>query len=203
MLEAGAPRFPHDFPTTEPYRERAEAWEASERCQWERKPPAKRVNYGLLGIKNPWKAHWGSVLDGSTPELVGHVPTQRDGIHLWLLNKYLASSVLDEAVDMLDPAAWLFEKLNALRLARGNNRLSPETSANNLWRHALVQVQVELHGRGTLGDVAAIYLLRDDEVQICGRSLEGFREVRLACWLAEVALKSLYSPLNFNIRHKT
>ena len=189
MLEAGVPRFPQDFPTTEPYREYAEAREASERRQWERTPPAKRVNYELLGIDNPWKADWGNILDRRTPGVVGHVPTQRDVIHPWLLNKSLASVVLDGTIDVSDPAAWLYEKLNALRSVRGNTRLSPETNASDLWCHALVQVQVELLERGTLGDVTAICLLQDDELRICGPSIEGFREVRFACWLAQATLK--------------
>jgi ribonuclease P/MRP protein subunit POP1 len=194
MLEAGVPRFPHDYPTTEPYREHAEAWEASGRCQWERTPPAKRVNYKHLGIDNPWKADWENVLNGCTPGLVGYVSTQRDAIHPWLLNKYLASVVLGGTIDVLDPAAWLYGKLNALRLVRGNTGLSPETSADSLWRHALVQVQVELLGKGTIGDVAAIYLLRDDELRICGPSLEGLREVRLFHWLAGASLKMSAVP---------
>lgn len=194
MLEAGVPRFPHDFPTTEPYRECAEAWEKSERCQWERTPPAKRVNYERLGIHSPWKADWENLLDRCTPGLVGHVPTQRDVIHPWLLNNYLASVVLDGTAGASDPAAWLHEKLNSLRLFRGNTGLSPETSANDLWRHALVQVQVDLHGRGTLDGVAAICLLRDDELQICGPSLGGSQEVRFACWFAEAILKISAAP---------
>lgn len=194
MLEVGVPRFPHDFPTTESYQERAEIWEASGRCQWERTPPAKRVNYNLLGVDNPWKTDWGNVLDECTLGLVGHVPTQRKVIHPWLLSKHLASVVLNGTSDISDPAAWLFEKMNALRLVRGNTVLSPEITANDLWRHALVQVQVELHGRGTLCDVAGIYLLRDDELQTCGPSLEGFREVRFTCLLAEAILKMSTVP---------
>jgi ribonuclease P/MRP protein subunit POP1 len=189
MLEAGVPRFPHDFPTTEPCRKFSEAWEASRRCQWERTPPAKRVNYKHLGIDSPWKADWENVLDSCTPGLVGHVPTQRNVIRPWLLNKRLASVVLNGNADVSDSAAWLYGKLNALRLARGNAELSSETSADNLWRHALVQVQVELHGRGKLGDLAAIYLLREDELGICGPSSVGFREVRFTSWRAEAILK--------------
>lgn len=191
MLEAGVPRFPHDFPTTEPYRERAEASEASERCLWERTPPAKRINYERLGIDNPWKADWGKVLNRCTPEVAGHVPTQRDVAHPWLLNKYLASIVLDGAADAPDPAVWLYAKLNKMRLARGNNEQNLETSANDLWHGALVQVQVELHGRGTLGDVAAIYLLRADEIRILRPTLEGIPEVRFTRRLAEAVLNSI------------
>ena len=178
MLEAGVPRFPHDFPTTEPYRKHAGAWEASERHQWERTPPAKRVNYERLGTNNPWKAAWGSVLGQCTPGVAGHVPTQRDMIRPWLLSKYLASFVLDGTTDASNPAAWLYDKLNTLRFSRGDTGPHPEVNVKDLWRDALVQIQVELHGRGTLGDIAAIYPLRDDELRICGSSFESSQEVR-------------------------
>ena len=191
MLEAGVPRFPHDFPTTEPYREHTEVWEASERCLWERTPPAKRVNYERLGIDNPWKADWGKVLSRCTTAVAGYAPTQRDVTHPWLLNKYLASAVLDGTAGASDPAAWLYAKLDGIRLAHGDTGLSLETSANDLWRDALVQVQVELHGRGTLGDLAAIYLLRSDELRTCGSSLERIREVRFSRRLAEAVLKTI------------
>ena len=185
MLEAGAPRFPHDFPTTEPYRERAEVWEASERHKWERTPPSKRVNYERLGIDNPWKADWGNVLGRQVPMVAGYVPTQRDTIRPWLLSKYLASPVIDGAADAPDPAVLLYDKLITSRLGRGNGGLCLEVSANDLWRDALVQVQVELHGRGTLGDIAAIYLLRDDELRTYRSSSENLQEVRFCHCLTQ------------------
>jgi ribonuclease P/MRP protein subunit POP1 len=203
MLEAGVPRFPHDFPTTAPYRERAEVWEASERCRWERTSPAKRVSHKRLGIDNPWKADWENVLDRCTPRSAGHVPTQRNVIRPWLLNKYLASVVLDGISGASDPAAWLHGKLYAFQSVRGNAGLSQEASANDLWRDALVQVQVELHGRGTLGDLAAIYLLRDDELRNCGSSLESLREVRFVYWFAEAASDNVCSPLSSSSPPKT
>jgi len=193
MLEAGAPRFPHDFPTTKPYREHAETWEASERYRWERTPPAKRVNYERLGIGNPWKAEWGNVLGQYTLGVVGCVPTQRDTVYPWLLSKYLAAFVLDGAAGVPNPEPWLHDKLSTLRLGRGSTRLLREVSAGDLWRGALVQVQVELHGRGTLGDVAAIYPLQGDELQIC-RSFDSLREVRFAPGPTEVNSENLQSP---------
>lgn len=203
MLEAGVPRFPHDFPTTEPYRKHTEAWEASERSQWERTPPAKRVNYERLGIDNPWKADWGNVLDRCMPIALGDVSTQRDAFHPWLLNRCLASSVLDGITEASNPAEWLYDKLSTSRVGRGNTGLRLEECANDLWRDALIQVQVELHGRGTLGDVAAIYRLRDDEIWICGSSSESPWEVRSTYRFAEVAPEYFRSPLNFNSLPKT
>lgn len=189
-LEAGVPRFPHDFPTTEPYREHAKAWEVSERRQWERTPPAKRVNYERLGIYSPWKADWGTVLNRHTPVVAGHISTQRDAFRPWLLSKYLASFVVDRTIEVSNPAEWLLEKLRTLRAGCGTTGLPLGANADDLWRDALIQVQVELCGRGTLGDVAAIYLLRDDEIQIYG-SLESLQEVRFTYRSAETIPETL------------
>lgn len=188
MLEAGVPRFPHDFPTTEPYRERAEASEASEKARWELTPPAKRVNYERLGIKNPWKADWGTVLGGCTPEVTGHVSTQRDPFQPWLLSQHLAPSVLDGILEAPNPTQWLYDKVGTSRIGRRR-----KTSANDLWQGALIQVQVELHGKGVLDDVAAIYPLRNDEVQICGSSFKGL-QVRLPPSLPRRSLKTSAVP---------
>lgn len=177
MLEAGVLRFPYDFPTTEPYRERAEAWEASEKRRWERTPPSKRVNYERLGVDDPWKADWGTVLGRCAPGVAGHLQTQRDVFHPWLLSKYLAPSVLDGATGVSNPAEWLLDKLRMSRAGCGSTGLQPEASADDLWCNALIQVQVELRGRGTLGDVAAIYVLRDDEIRTCD-SFDSLHEVR-------------------------
>ena len=192
MLEAGAPRFPHDFPTTKPYREYVETWEASERRRWERTPPAKRVNYERLGIGNPWKAEWGSVLGQCTLGVGGYVPTQRDTVHPWLLSKHLAAFVLDGAAGAPNPEVWLHDKLRTLQLGRGSTRLLWEVSADDLWRGALVQVQVELHGRGTLGDAAVVYPLQGDELHVC-RSFDSLREVRFTSGPGEVNSENLQS----------
>ena len=197
MLEAGVPRFPHDFPTTKPYREHAETWEASKRHRWERTPPAKRVNYERLGTGNPWRAEWGSVLGRCTPGVEGYVPTQRDTAHPWLLSKYVAAFVLDGATGAQNPEAWLHDKLSTLRPGRGSTKLLREVSADDLWRGALVQVQVELHGRGTLDDVAAVYPLQGDELHVCG-SFDSLREVRFTSGPTEVSALKMCSPSNFN-----
>jgi hypothetical protein len=96
----------------------------------------------------------------------------------WLLSKYLASFVLDGTIGASNPAEWLYDKVRTSRIGHGSTGLRLEASANDLWHGALVQVQVELHGRGTLGDVAAIYPLRDDEIRNCGSSFDSLQEVR-------------------------
>ncbi|CAL1712921.1 unnamed protein product [Somion occarium] len=61
-FEASRPSFPRDYPATEAYNDYAEGREDEERERWERKPPAKRVNYAKLGIRSPFRPDWGVVL---------------------------------------------------------------------------------------------------------------------------------------------
>ena len=82
--EAGTAYFPRDYPFNQPYESYALDREKREKEIWERKPPAKRVNYEELGIENPWRAMWGTVL--GIPEISGEsrvgdvefVSTQRE-----------------------------------------------------------------------------------------------------------------------------
>lgn len=53
-FEAGQPCFPQDYLLTQPglemWRRIGEIWKET----WERKPPAKRVNYAKIGTEHPW-----------------------------------------------------------------------------------------------------------------------------------------------------
>ncbi|GAA5918262.1 hypothetical protein JCM1841_002134 [Sporobolomyces salmonicolor] len=63
FYEAGAPRFPEDYPGTQAFGEWEERREQSERGYWERRPPAKRPNYQKLGTKEPWRVEMEGVLE--------------------------------------------------------------------------------------------------------------------------------------------
>ena len=60
--EAGTGYFPRDYPSSSAYKEWAAKKASEEEAVWLRKPPAKRVNYGKLGVRNPWQADWEAVL---------------------------------------------------------------------------------------------------------------------------------------------
>jgi len=60
--EAGTAYFPRDYPSSSAYKEWAAGKASEEKAVWLRKPPAKRVNYGKLGVRSPWQADWEVVL---------------------------------------------------------------------------------------------------------------------------------------------
>lgn len=65
--EGGCAFFPRDYPCTDAYEEYADKRETEEEERWERKPPAKRVNYAKIGTRSPWRADWEVVLGLEDP----------------------------------------------------------------------------------------------------------------------------------------
>lgn len=61
-FEAGAARFPQDYPGTNAFREYEERRQAAEQAYWDRRPPAKRPHYGKLGTPDPFLSNFGSIL---------------------------------------------------------------------------------------------------------------------------------------------
>ncbi|KAI8853398.1 NUC188 domain-containing protein [Chytridium lagenaria] len=53
-FEAGVPCFPYDFPETVAYQEWAVGVGEEEREAWSRRPTAKRISYGKLGVDDPF-----------------------------------------------------------------------------------------------------------------------------------------------------
>ncbi|KAG0146361.1 hypothetical protein CROQUDRAFT_657523 [Cronartium quercuum f. sp. fusiforme G11] len=72
--EAGQRAFPNDFPGLGPYNEIAQDSGAAARSHWERRPPAKRVNYAKLGEEDPFVADW-MVACGQAPSVKTEVKT--------------------------------------------------------------------------------------------------------------------------------
>ena len=60
--EAGCVYFPRDYVGTRGYEKWMEGVAKEEKETWDRKPPAKRVNWEKVGTECPWKADWEGVL---------------------------------------------------------------------------------------------------------------------------------------------
>ena len=60
------------------------------------------------------------------------------------------------------PSDQLLAIINAFRLQRSMRPLQP-TSASEMYRSALLNVQVEMLGRGSPGDMAVIYMISAEE----------------------------------------
>ncbi|KZT73935.1 POP1-domain-containing protein [Daedalea quercina L-15889] len=193
--EGGCAYFPRDYPFTDAYEEYADEREIEEQEQWERKPPAKRVNYAKIGTRSPWKPDWEVVLglrDPPAPEAEDPdselIPAQRVDVEIsateqlppdtstqmgkneqqvrpWLLCGQDVPSILQNTSSMFNPSAGLLDCIDQLRIKRGLDPLGSSVRANELWKGALVRVRVLLCGRGNPKDLALIYRVDDEEAK--------------------------------------
>ncbi|KAG8857326.1 hypothetical protein FRB96_005813 [Tulasnella sp. 330] len=239
-FEASAPHFPRDYVTTLAYEAFWTKRGEEEKAKWERTPKAKRVPYGAIGIRSPWRADWEVVLgidtsdgggdghrggggaggDGGDGE--GLIPTQppqamEDILHAmlgdgesndqeehpgseeqttkreteqsepivrpWLLHGHDVQTLLDDMArteTAEESAAILFKRVSTLREKKGLESIS--TSPEALMKGGLVPVRIRICGRGTPGDLGAIYrndLTGEDEVkwrEEASRAMKGKRK---------------------------
>ncbi|RUS21833.1 NUC188 domain-containing protein [Endogone sp. FLAS-F59071] len=62
-FESGVSCFPYDFPGTKGYQLWKEKKKVEEEREWAKKPPAKRVNFKKLGVKNPFDANFERLIE--------------------------------------------------------------------------------------------------------------------------------------------
>lgn len=176
--EAGTIYYPRDYPFTRAYNAYASDRESTDKSAWERKPPAKRVNFEALGTKSPWRADWEVVLGMSiqeghiTPDPPTLVTTQRETvsemnvveskISPWLLRGSEVPKILSSIFCVFNHGATVLLEINKLRLRRGLGPLSNDVKSADLLKGALVNVKVSVCSRGAPQDLAAIYSLPDD-----------------------------------------
>ncbi|KAF8809561.1 POP1-domain-containing protein [Phlegmacium glaucopus] len=174
--EAGTMYYPRDYPFTRAYDAYALDRESADKSAWERKPPAKRVNFEALGTRSPWRADWEVVLGLSTqdeehvgPDPSALVTTQREivsevkpQIKPWLLRGPEVPKIIPSIFSVFSHAAVILSEINRLRLKRGQTLLSNDVKSADLLKGALINVKVSMCSRGAPQDLAAIYSLSDD-----------------------------------------
>ena len=177
--EAGTMYYPRDYPFTRAYDAYALDRESTNKSAWERKPPAKRVNFEALGTKSPWRADWEVVLGISMQgdENIGPNPpafatSQREtvlGINVvkpnikpWLLRGSEVPKILSSVFSVFNHGATVLLEINKLRLKRGLAPLSNDVKSADLLKGALINVKISMCSRGAPEDLAAIYSLPDD-----------------------------------------
>ncbi|KAF8527485.1 ribonucleases P/MRP protein subunit POP1-domain-containing protein [Hysterangium stoloniferum] len=181
-FEAGVPDFPFDYPLTPAYQREATMSEMAEKANWNKKPPAKRVDWETVGTRSPWRADWEVILGLPQKENTedGLLGVQRDlsDVHMgevdasesmWLLRGPETPNIIAAASSSQNPGFILLEKVNALRAKKNLSALG--TSAVALLRGALVQVKLNLCGRGNPDDLAAIYEVGKEESERLRRML--------------------------------
>jgi ribonuclease P/MRP protein subunit POP1 len=179
-FETGTVHFPRDYPTTSAYEDWATKRGEEEKGKWDRKPPAKRVNFESLGTMHPWKADWHALLGikgkQSEPEISqpAFVSTQRDqgaageqameDIKPWLLRGQEVPKILSRLYSVFNHGVALLSDINRLRLKRYPNLHLDDKEATSLLKGALINVKVKMCSRGTPEDLAMIYVLPDEIV---------------------------------------
>lgn len=100
-------------------------------------------------------------------ELAIPVPTagQDRKIRAWLLRGADVPAIVAEVSSMLNPATGLLMRLNQARAKRKLDPLHSSIRAEDLLRTALVQVALNLCGRGCPDDLAIIYRVDDTEAR--------------------------------------
>jgi ribonuclease P/MRP protein subunit POP1 len=176
-FEAGSAYFPRDYPFTNAYISYADKREQEDKGRWERKPPAKRANFEKLGTRSPWKPDWEVVLGLDTAMIQGDgdlLPTQREDnfsmatvkkVRPWLLRGVGVPAILENVSNMFNHGAGLLAEMNKLRTKRTQDSLESKIRPDDLWKGALVMVQLTMCGRGAPDDLAAMYNIDDAEAR--------------------------------------
>ena len=179
-FEAGSAYFPRDYPFTQAYTLYAQDREKQEKERWNRKPPAKRVNYQKLGIRSPWRADWEVILglaEGNDEDLVStqrgdYMNVDDNPVRPWLLQGPATKQLISAISDMFDPASGLSAEINKQRMAFDLDPLSTSIKNSDLLKGALVSVAVNMWRKGTPEDMDTIHIMDDDQVRRWTRCMQ-------------------------------
>ncbi|KAF9527535.1 POP1-domain-containing protein [Crepidotus variabilis] len=177
--EAGTIYFPRDYPVTPSYEEWATRRESEEKGKWEKKPPAKRVNFKILCTEHPWKANWLGVLGIGNAKTAhqdeSFTTAQREPLSMqdattsnpsqvvepWLLQGPETPKIVSNLSSAFNKSGMLVSELNRLLHKKGLDPLTKEINSEVLLQGALVNIRVEMCSRGTPEDLAMVYRLDD------------------------------------------
>lgn len=160
VFEAGAPRFPEDFPCTLAFDEYETRRADDDKSYFDRRPPAKRPNFDKLGVPDPFKSNFAGLVEQLAGSLVEKLAGSARDLTPWFVN-----------TDVAEALALHLAGKPARKLAR-----NPESLANILFHHyprptggvfsilsALVRVTVVPCGRGAPEELGIIYKV-DDQI---------------------------------------
>ncbi|OCF60925.1 ribonuclease P/MRP protein subunit POP1 [Kwoniella mangroviensis CBS 10435] len=157
--EAGVSSFPEHYGQT---CKAGREWEVKkgdkEKETFDRKPPGKRPDFGLMGTQDPWIPDWNEVMSNqSSEESTLNDSGSGAASKPWLLPSPFTSHLTPN----LNPAS-LLKLLNAFRNQRSLAPL-PSEKGRQLFDSALVHVEVNILGRGSPGDMAILCTLTKEE----------------------------------------
>lgn len=172
-FEAGAARFPQDYPGTKSFFEYEIGREGEDRGFWERKPRAKRINYEKAGIAMPFRAGFEEILRGRTKQVEGETPSP------WVIQSSIARLVfkliqasIGSSTDDLEArspkvmdrtststAASSFACFIVVGHRHSSISSSPSSQQTILFQSALVRVKILPCNRGSPEELGLIYEL--------------------------------------------
>ena len=175
-FEAATLHFPRDYPFTRAYDEWSSNQEKEDKERWQRKPPAKRVNFEKLGTMHPWRADWHELLGVAKKDVEpAFIPAQREMeieddtmggrqeiVQPWLFRGSELSKIVSNLSSVFSHGAALLSEINRLRLKRKLDQLDNNITPMNLLKGALVNIKITMCIGGSLEDLAMIYVLPDN-----------------------------------------
>jgi ribonuclease P/MRP protein subunit POP1 len=150
-FESGFPCFPQDYPGTRAFESQRLMDKKAAEAIWEKKPPAKRVNFAKRGINHPFECAFETLssTDHMSLETENNLVARPN--YSLIHGNQLISSLLNDT-DYV-------EKLNTLIAKRGLKDVlhAPNIQLDDL----LVKMRLKYIGRGKPASNALIYLLED------------------------------------------
>lgn len=181
FFEAGAAKFPEDYPGTQAFEEYEAQREVEDRGFWEKKPPAKRPNYWKSKTVHPFRAGFDEILLQQTSSTQLGVHASKSVVSPWIAPVSIARLVvklvqasIDSEQDDSDSAnvspitvdrssSTLAAASLAYLLLKGQKLALDETSKEAiLFRSALVRVKITPCNRGSPDELALLYELDED-----------------------------------------
>ncbi|GAA5804971.1 hypothetical protein HPULCUR_010481 [Helicostylum pulchrum] len=152
-FESGFPCFPQDYPGTRAFEVHRQLVKEAAEAIWEKRPPAKRVNFEKRGIEHPFECAFESLSTVEHMELENqHDLAARPNYNLIQGDK-LISAVLTESQENLQSTLDAFAKQRNIEIERFNFLLDD----------TMVKIRVKYIDRGKPAPFAMIYLLEDDK----------------------------------------
>lgn len=160
FFEAGAARFPEDYPGTTAFDEYELRREADDKGYHDRRPPAKRPNYAKLGTTSPFRAEMREIVVLRWPERDVMIP-------LWIV-PFSVARIVEERLSAGALVAKTAGEIMAVRLIDGwrdttfaDDEVWTPAPDTSMLREALVRVKVTPCGRGAPEELGVIYWMTD------------------------------------------
>ncbi|CAO3590230.1 unnamed protein product [Absidia cylindrospora] len=130
-FETGLASFPYDYPGTSGWEYLRQSYKQQATQVWEKRPPAKRTNYDILGVAHPFEAAFETLVDPAS-----------SSTNYWIIQE---NQLLLHALSSLAATATAVDLTTALQRRQ---ILTDVDTVNKTWGAALVKVRLVLTEKG-------------------------------------------------------